>query len=361
MDYSQYAPEFEIYLNDNKNSYLRHSITNISVSEDIGASTTFNFTINDKFDSEKKQFLWFDTPDIQPGNNVSISMGYPENIHNILAAGRIDNITTTGFSQGDNPTLTVTGYDITKDWLKQKPNVKEKTTDEPLTGTNIITMIADKFKLKKEVDKTKEFPTRITQESENTYGQILQKQADNIGWNYYITREKIGYINPRKNRDTIMTLEWGKNLIQFTPNIDTSDIVPGVKIKSSSPTSNESIIGESKVGDEETWDKDGIKASEYAKKIPGKEVLELQETCDTIEEAEIKAKAKLNLIGDNLVTGDGLVVGTPELEIGQMIQLEGLGKRFSGKYFLTKITNVISAGGGYTTSFSVRKNTLKEI
>jgi len=175
MDYSQYAPEFEIYLNNNKNSQLRHNITNISISEDIGASTTFNFTVNDKFDSERKQFLWFDNPDIQPGNKVSIPMGYPEKLYNILAVERIDNITSTGFSQGDNPTLTVTGYDITKDWLKQKPNTKEKTTDEPLTGSSIITMIADKFKLKKEIDKAKEFPTRVTQESDNTYGQILQK------------------------------------------------------------------------------------------------------------------------------------------------------------------------------------------
>jgi Bacteriophage probable baseplate hub protein len=39
--------------------------------------------------------------------------------------------------------------------------------------------------------------------------------------------------------------------------------------------------------------------------------------------------------------------------------LEGLGERFSGRYFLTATTHTI-ADGGYTTQFECRREELKE-
>ena len=81
-------------------------------------------------------------------------------------------------------------------------------------------------------------------------------------------------------------------------------------------------------------------------------------SADFQEESEIIAKAMLNMHGDNLLTGNCKVVGTPELEIGQMVQLMGVGNRFSGNYYVTKVVNEVSSSG-YLTTFSVRTNVVK--
>jgi len=284
----------------------------------------------------------------------------------LLPNGIIESTSTTGFTQTSNPTMTISGYDISKNILNEKPNSKDKTTNRKLKGSDIIDIIESKYnssskdssKLKRIEDKTKEFPTRVTKNSQNTYGDILSEQAKKIGWTYFITRNKINYVNSRKKMNPTKSFEWGKDLIEFVPQINTTDISPGFIIRSSSPTSNKSIMAEAKTGSEDVWDDKGIKASELAKKMK-KQIKDEQKTISDKKECEIIAKANLNNLSDNLLTGTGKVVGTTDLEIGQMLKLERLG-RFSGNYFITNVKNSISSGG-YITTFSVRTNVIQEV
>ena len=47
-------------------------------------------------------------------------------------------------------------------------------------------------------------------------------------------------------------------------------------------------------------------------------------------------------------------VGLPDLRAGQRVQIEGLGVRFSGTYFVTETTHTIG-DSGYTTKFNARR------
>ncbi len=55
------------------------------------------------------------------------------------------------------------------------------------------------------------------------------------------------------------------------------------------------------------------------------------------------------------VTATGLTIGLPDLRVGTVIEIEGLGKRFSGPYFVTATTHSISSDG-YKTGFECRKD-----
>ncbi len=57
---------------------------------------------------------------------------------------------------------------------------------------------------------------------------------------------------------------------------------------------------------------------------------------------------------NNRLTGSGTVVGEPALQAGKVVQLEGLGERYGGRYRITTATHTIGAGG-YTTNFEARK------
>ena len=358
-----YAPEFKIEIDGIDEYILREWVISVKVTEELNSAAQFSITLNDQFVVDQKKFVWLDNSNMQPGNKITIHMGYAGELTTLLESAKIESVVTSGFSQSAAPTLTITGHDSSKDGLNERPKVPDGTTSLDLTGSDIVKMLASNAGLTVEInlEGATEFPTKITKNPSNTYGAILQDRAKGIGFDYFVSRGIVYFINSRKPESPDMTFEWGKDLIKFTPRINTSDLVPGVKVSASSRTSSKPITAEASTGDEDTWD-DGIKPSELANKIwgPKKEPKEISPSnISSQEEAEARAKAELNSIGDKLIEGTGSIVGTPELQVGKKIKLDGLGTKFSGVYFVTKVENQISKNG-YTTSFSVRKNTLNE-
>jgi phage protein D len=55
-----------------------------------------------------------------------------------------------------------------------------------------------------------------------------------------------------------------------------------------------------------------------------------------------------------LVEATGTTVGLPDLRAGQKVKIIGLGKRFSGTYFVIKTTHTIN-DSGYVTKFTARR------
>lgn len=360
-----YAPRFEILVNgeDNPKPELQDSVISLEVSEEIGASATFSITLSDNFDIDKEKFTWLDNPMVQPGEKIKIKMGYAEKLVDMIE-GEIKTMTASGFSQSSVPTLSLVGYDPAHTWLAKSPGTTKKEKSFKKKGTEIIQMIIDETDINKgKVDSPSEgFATQVKQGSNTTYGTILQDQANKIGYEFFTSRNKIYYINPRKDPIAITSFEWGKNLIQFTPQMNTADLVPEVKVRSSSPTSRAHIPGEGNTGKEDVLESVGtITASAYIKKkFPNKKPKEITDRKFSSEsEAKTWALSELNRISDKFVTGDGSVVGTPELQVGQVLELKRLGLKFSGMYFTTKVTHSISTNG-FTTNFSVRKNVIKE-
>jgi phage protein D len=50
-------------------------------------------------------------------------------------------------------------------------------------------------------------------------------------------------------------------------------------------------------------------------------------------------------------------VGLPDLRAGSVVNIDGLGARFTGRYFVTSTTHAIG-DGGYTTQFECRREEL---
>ena len=74
-------------------------------------------------------------------------------------------------------------------------------------------------------------------------------------------------------------------------------------------------------------------------------------------EADQMAVARLNGIALELITGEATCVGRTLLRPGQVAEITGAGKRFSGQYYVTATAHVYTADG-YTTRFSFRRNAL---
>ncbi len=68
--------------------------------------------------------------------------------------------------------------------------------------------------------------------------------------------------------------------------------------------------------------------------------------------AKALAKAVLNSFANGFVTGDGSTVGNPDVRAGGKVNIQAVGQRFNGLYYVESASHVYE-GQGYTTLFTV--------
>ena len=356
VDLSKYVPDFEIRLdvNEQKLFEIKNSTVNVQINEKFSSSSQFTLVIADELDLKSQTLKWLDSGIFLPEREViKIKMGYVGNLAEMMI-GKIKNFSTSGFSS-DIPQITLSGYDNSYFVLTEKSDELSKKT----TLDEIVKKIADDADLKSEVDKTTKYRDIITKETGISYYDFLKNEAKRIGYEFFVSRNKLYFINPRKNVDPSHTFTWKKDLIQFQPVINTSELVTKVIVRGTPPDSKKKIVQSAKVGEEDAID-DGMKPSELAQKIKNKDAVKKidNRTVNSKEEAKDLARAELNRIGDNLITGSCSAVGNVDLQPGQIVELKNVGKLFSGKYLVTEVNHAIGSSG-YLTGFNVRRNVIK--
>ena len=70
-------------------------------------------------------------------------------------------------------------------------------------------------------------------------------------------------------------------------------------------------------------------------------------------EADELARSICDDIGGQYVEAEGLCYGVPTLKPCMLVEIENIGDRFNGRYFVTSTTHTYSPSEGYTTLFSV--------
>jgi phage protein D len=190
---------------------------------------------------------------------------------------------------------------------------------------------------------------------------FLKDAARLCGFEFFLTRNTLFFINPRKERSNgILTLKWHENLQEFLPRINTAGLVPLVEVWGHLPNSKKPIV---KTADADNVDlvEHGTKGitsgSKIAERLNHEKVKIINRNFSTEQEASDMAKAHLNITSDKVITASCSIVGNPDLTPGQYVKIEGIGRNLSGKYFVTDVTNTID-GNGYSTKFNVSRNNI---
>lgn len=86
----------------------------------------------------------------------------------------------------------------------------------------------------------------------------------------------------------------------------------------------------------------------------GKRMLNLNEKVESLQEAQLKACAKVNRENEKAVTMSVTIMANNRIVAGSTINIEGL-YYLSGKYFVDKVTHNISSDGAYTMLLELHK------
>jgi phage protein D len=342
---------------------LRHGVTvdvlSVSVTESFDQVDTFSITVRDRHPEAGRIFAggdelqWMDSDVFDEGNEVEIHMGYMDDLY-LMLVGEIT-AASSSFPASGQPTLSVQGSGLYH-------RLQRETRRQPFksaTDSGIAEEIASEMGLKAEVDAT-ETEHELVSPSGESYADILTQRAQRIGYEVAVKGRTLHFQRPRyiDNPSATLTLEWGRDLISFNPRLSTYNATTEVTVRSSQTSQGrgkEPIVGTAQVGDERVRMGEQT-GQQVAQEVFGeRHVLVNDHNVASQQEANEIARAQLEAQGMEYITGRGSCVGNPELTSRTVVELTGLGRRFSGIYYVTSTTHNIGSGG-YLTDFEVKRN-----
>jgi phage protein D len=353
VEISHYVPAFEVEINGRRlEAEVSKVISNITIEQEVNKTNNFRFVVQDEF--MEGEFRWLGHDLFKFGNDVAIKLGYVGNMHKMVV-GQIQNITANFFS-GVAPTFTVEGVDSAYKFLMEK---SEPRTFRDKKDSEIVKEIAKDVHLNAVVDDTELVrPIKRKKGGESYFRFINELASSNDGFEISLSERDLFFVKAKEDKEAVMSLRWGHELINFRPSLNTSQAITEVIVRSWDREGKRTIEGRAVAGEEGGQEGERQVSSQIAREIYGDVVRVVTERpVRSVDEARREALGVLRRTSNNLIKGSGETIGIPDIKPGVCIELEDLGNWFKGKYYVEKVSHKIDTSG-YRTTFDVRRNRL---
>jgi len=321
---------------------VSRAVIDLTYDNDVDSADMFRMTLNNA-DLSLTDSALFDV-----GKSVEIYMGYAGALKPMML-GEITAVAPS-FPASGAPTLTITGYDRSH---KLRHNRPERFTFKSLNDSAIAAIIAAENLLIPIVDPAPTPPRESVQQISSDWA-FLKSLAERNYFQLFVHWDKLYFRLPRP-QTKMVSLEWGRNLSSFAPRLSTSGQIGIEVLRGYDYEIAERIVAilpAVAVGDdiENIIERVGSNFIQQLVSL-GRFVVRDSPITNHVDALSV-AKSVLLQILEGLYEGSGSCVGLTELKAGDQVEIKGVGKRFSGRYTLSKVTHRLDAGG-YTTSFEV--------
>lgn len=200
--------------------------------------------------------------------------------------------------------------------------------------------------------------------------EFLRLIAARNGFEVLCEDKTLHFRKPRSDKDSGVELRinegtGGVMLKTFSPRLSSAGLVKEVEVRSWNPEKKEEIVARATAASSSLGSR--IAPSE-AQAFGDRITFTVDRPVASVEEAKKLAEAKLKDILMDFIVGDGLCIGSPEIQAGTVVTItvnpEQAEDRFNGKYFVTGASHRYSHSsiggaegqGGYVTAFRVRRD-----
>ncbi len=368
---SRYAPFYVIKI-DGKKAFehgRNSAVLSVEVNDLCQGSDEFQFKIRDRNKTEghfpQASLRWLEDETLQPGSRVEIEMGYADADDGGRDAAILGEITRSeaNFPDSGGVEITVSGHSLFH-------RLHKKTRTQKFINMNykqIVAAIAKDHGLSTDVTiDTVSFD--YVQQGESSSGEsdadFLSRLAEEYGCEVFVTQKQLLFRPIGNDRSPVTKLHWGRDLVSFKPTINVNGLRTRVAVRGQ-PTDNG---GDPADEIEFTATKPPTKAHEMGKELGTeylKRMLEGEDADDQVESFEVRsreeaekiAKLRFNRNALEFLTGQVTSVGDIRIRGGEVVELDGLGRLFNGKYYVTRATHRIDSSG-YQTRFEVKRSGL---
>ncbi|HZH31984.1 MAG TPA: hypothetical protein VEY11_14555 [Pyrinomonadaceae bacterium] len=361
-----YVPTFKVKLRGRElPDDVVYDVVQVSYKDNLEEVDSFEISINN-WDAANRSFKYIDEDTFDPGKEIELYMGYHgKSPLSLMIKGEITSL-RPNFPATGQPTLAITGLNL----LHRLRKKQETCVYKDSTPSRIAGQIADRLGLKICTN-----PTATAQEQpipylfqDNEYDILfLWERARKIGYDLFVVEQATGqcqagqlYFGPSTEvRRTTYQLSFNKSLVDFQPELATHRQVGKVRVQGWDAKKKEKI--------EYTATREDLKTSGLGtegrqeaveQSFGDREEVITDIPVNSVDDAKKLAISALANIAKDLVTGRGTCIGLPDLRAGSVVMIDGMGQRFSGRYFVTATTHTIN-DSGYTTQFDCRREEIK--
>jgi phage protein D len=362
-----YAPDFKVLVEGRELDATTHGdIIDLNVTMDIENLTSFDLTVNN-WDDKSFDFKYSDTTTFDIGKRVDIQMGYANELR-FMASGIIQTLSPR-FPESGAPTLSVSGVDRRVKLRDRKPTQKDAKQFVKKTDWQIAQIIAERNGLEYSVTQKGEEHALVVQKNQDDLT-FLMERAKRIDFDFFLRvdpktgKDVLYFVSPTDNRDARRTrtyvFEWGKNLMNYSTQLTLNKQVSSVTVNGWDPKTKQKITYKATQKDLPEAKSSGANGPKAAtEKMAAREDIVVDQPVASTQEARELAISQLRERAYQFLTGTGRVIGLPDMRPADLVELLGLGKRFSGppekplQYYVKKVTHTLG-GSGYQTQFEVR-------
>ena len=362
-----YAPNFKVIVDGKELDETTHGdILDLNVTMDIENLTSFDLTVNN-WDDKSFDFKYSDTTTFDIGKRVDIQMGYADQLR-FMASGLIQTLSPR-FPESGPPTLSVSGVDRRVKLRDRKPGPKDVKQFVKKADWQIAQVIAERNGLKAQVTQKGEVHPLVVQKNQDDVT-FLMERAKRIDFDFYLRvhpvtgKDELFFVSPTDNRDgrraLIYVFEWGKNLINYSTQLTLNKQVASVTVTGWDPARKQKVTYKATQKDLPEAKSSGTNGPKAAgERLADRQDFVVDQPVLSAQEARDLAISQLRERAYQFLTGSGRVIGLPDMRPGDLVELRGLGQRFSGppnkpiQYYIKKVTHTIG-GSGYQSQFEVR-------
>lgn len=323
-------------------------ILDVRVSSYVEGAAMFTMTLNN-WQSEKQEFKWVDDKTFSEGSEVEIRIGYVDALKQLIS-GEVTALEPE-YHDREAPTLKVHGYDR----LHRFRRGRKTRSFAKMKDSQIAEQIARELQLQAQADDTQVTHEYVLQSNQSDIDFLLER-ARLINYEVNVKDKTLQFRKAAPDKAKLVTLEYGLTLKSFYPRLSTVGQTSEIVVQGWNPKTKEAVVGKARQGDETTkmnGSQLGVAISEQA--FGKTQLVIVDKPITSAGEAVQIAKGKFNDLALSFITGEGLAIGNTDILAGGVIELQGLGKRFSGLYYITSATHTVDRSG-YTTRFTVARN-----
>lgn len=367
----EYAPDYRVEVEGRElDPETKGDILDVKVTMDMDAMTSVDLTFNN-WDDRNLFFKYSDTTALNVGNRVHVLMGYSGRLVSLMR-GQINSLTPR-FPQSGSPTITVSVLDGMQLLKDRRPVEGEETKYTQKADWQIAEAIAARNGLTAEVTREGPVHDEVVQKNQDD-AQFLMERAKRIDVDCYIhtdpaaAQSVLRFMRPTDERagprvrshafrwyPTLMGLDPVRPLLSFEPTLTLSNQVSQVTVRGWDAATKQAIVARATAADLPGGGGDGASGPQEAQRSLGnRQDVVVDAVVTSEEEARAYAVGLLRERAYEFITGSGEIVGLPDLRPGDNLELDGLGRRFSGSYYVKKVEHRIGSSG-YTTRFEVRR------
>ena len=344
------APELKVFLGgDELPEDVYADLIAVTVFEDVEATGMCGITLQSQDSTEMKP-VWLDDERFDEGGEIKIEMGYHEQLEAVFA-GEITGLEPE-FTSSRPPSMTIRGHDRRHRMMRDR----RTQTFLEMTDSQIAEQLAGDAGLTPNVEDSGVTLEYVVQHNQTDL-EFLQMRASRIGYELLVDDRDFYFRRRQLDAGDPISLQLEMELLEFTPRLTTLNQSAVSRGLGWDPKRKEALEAENSSSDVAATMEGASAGPAAAEEAFGSSAsLLVDHGVQTQDELDQIVGARMEEMALSFVRGHGLCIGNAKLRAGKLIEIEELGRRFSGLYYLMSVEHHYRPSTGYRTRFTAWRN-----